>query len=276
MFGHDCESNAKKVLARVKRHMRRDVHKPADMTIRDFYQHIVRMNELEISALPPHALLQKFNTDELIDNILWGIPKSWQREMDRQGFDPCAVNATTNMTDATLLIDFCEQIEAAEAHDIDKWTQVNKKKGNSPNKKDSKAKGDDGKGKVYCEKHGWNYTHSTSGCRVLQGETRQKCDNSNRKPHGNKTWNHNKSASSTNESKKELQAFIKKQVAKGVRKELNSVSKRRKNESDDELALHALEKNLDDFNYNDMDNLKIDSDDETEVSTWLKEWQGHV
>ena len=140
----------KKVLARVKRHMRRDVRKPADMTIRDFYQHIVRMNELEISALPPCALLQKFNTDELIDNILWGIPKSWQREMDRQGFDPYAVNATTNVTDVTLLIDFCEQIEAAEAHDVDKQTQVNKKKeGNSPNKKDSKAKGDDGKGKVY-------------------------------------------------------------------------------------------------------------------------------
>ena len=183
-----------------------------------------------------------------------------------KGFDPYAINAQ-NVTDVTLLIDFCEQIEAAEAHDVDKQTHVNKKKGNSSNKKDSKAKGDDGKGKVYCEKHGWNYTHSTSECRVLQGEKRQKCDNSNKKPCGNKTWNRNKSESSTNESKKELQAFIKKQVAKGVRKELNSVSKKRKSESDDELDLNALEKDLDNFNYDDMDNLKIDSDDETEVST---------
>ena len=166
-----------------------------------------------------------------------------------------------------MLIDFCEQIEAAESHDVDKQTHVNKKKGNSSNKKDSKAKGDDGKGKVYCEKHGWNYTHATSECRVLQGEKRQKYDNSNKKPYGNKTWSRNKSESSTSESKKELQAFIKKQVAKGVRKELNSVSKKRKSDSDDELDLNALDNDLEDFNYNDMDNLKIDSDDNSEVST---------
>ena len=64
----------KKVLARVKRHMRRDVRKPADMTIRDFYQHLVRMNELEVSALPLYALLQKFNTDELIDHSKYIYP----------------------------------------------------------------------------------------------------------------------------------------------------------------------------------------------------------
>ena len=52
------------------------------------------------------------------------------------------------MTDVALLIDFCEQIEAAESHDVDKQTQVNKKKGNSSNKKDSKAKGDNGKGSI--------------------------------------------------------------------------------------------------------------------------------
>ena len=109
----------------------------------------------------------------------------------------------------------------------------------------------------------------TEECRVLKGEKRQKYDNSNKKPYSNKTWSRNKSESSTNESKKELQAFIKKQVAKGVRKELNSISKKRKSDSDsdDELDLNALEKDVDDFNYNDMDNLKIDSGDESEVPT---------
>ena len=64
-----------------------------------------------------------------------------------------------------------------------------------------------------------------------------------------------------------MQAYIKKQIAKGVRKELNSISKKRKSDSDEELDLNALEKDLDDFNNDDMDNLKIDSDDDSEVST---------
>ena len=185
------------------------------------------MNEMELTALPPYQANQKFNDDELIDNILWGIPKSWQREMDRQGFDPYAVNAA-GATEVTRMINFCEQIEAAESHDDDKNTHDNKKKGGSPGKKDSnKSKGDDGKGKVYCEKHGWNYTHATEECRVLNGEKRQKYTN-DKKPYGNKKWNRKHSESTTDDSKKELAAFIKKQVAKGVRKELNTASKKRK------------------------------------------------
>ncbi len=256
----------KKVLARVKRYMRRDIRKPHDMPIREFYQHIMRMNEMELTALPPYQAGQKFNDDELIDNILWGIPKSWQREMDRQGFDAYAVNAA-GATEVTRMIDFCEQIETAESHDEEQNTHVSKKKGNSSSKKDSnKSKGDDGKGKVYCEKHGWNYTHATDECRVLNGEKRQKYTN-DKKPYGHKKWNRKHSESKTDDSKKELAAFIKKQVAKGVRKELNTASKKRKSDSDDELDLNALEKDLDDFNYDDMDNLKIDSDDDSEVST---------
>ena len=43
--GHGFCNHDKKVLARVKRHMGRDVRKPADMTIRDFYQRVVRMKQ---------------------------------------------------------------------------------------------------------------------------------------------------------------------------------------------------------------------------------------
>ena len=36
----------------------------------------------------------------IIDILIYGIPKSWQREMDRQGFDPCT---TTDPVDTVSL-----------------------------------------------------------------------------------------------------------------------------------------------------------------------------
>ena len=65
---------------------------------------------------------------------------------------------------------------------------------------------------------------------------------------------------STKSSKKDLAAFIKKAVSQGVRRELNSIDKKRKG---DDLDLNAIDMDLNGFNYEDMDNLKIDSDDES-------------
>ena len=66
---------------------------------------IQHMNNEEIPLLPPNFNnAQKIPTDELVDILLFGAPKSWQREMDRQGFDP--------LTHATQeVIDFTEHIE---------------------------------------------------------------------------------------------------------------------------------------------------------------------
>ena len=61
-----------------------------------------------------------------------------------------------------------------------------------------------------------------------------------------------------------MASFIKKSVAKGVQKELNSIDKKRK-AKDDKLDLNAFDGDLKGFNYEDMDNLKIESDDETLV-----------
>ena len=71
-----------------------------------------------------------------------------------------------------------------------------------------------------------------------------------------------KAKESTKSSQKDLAAFIKKAVAQGVKKELNSVDKKRK-AKDDDLDLNAFDEDLKGFNYSDMDNLKIDSDDES-------------
>ena len=71
------------------------------------------------------------------------------------------------------------------------------------------------------------------------------------------------------ESKKELNAIVKKAIATGVRKELNSIQAKRKTDdsSDEDGELYMLEAfDLKDFNYADMENLKIKTEDE--VSVW--------
>ena len=80
----------------------------------------------------------------------------------------------------------------------------------------------------------------------------------------NKTWTR-KSEDSTSKSKKELAAFLKKQVKEGVKKELAAIQKKRKSdESDDEegecLLLDMLESKLDGFNYTDMDKMSVSED----------------
>jgi hypothetical protein len=64
------------------------MQKPKDMKVCNYYQNLVRINNGEIPNLPPFRALQKLGNDELTDIILFGTPKSWQNEMDWQGFNP--------------------------------------------------------------------------------------------------------------------------------------------------------------------------------------------
>jgi len=61
------------------------------MSVKQCIMHIYRINTEEIARCPPaFDRGQCLNDDEIIDILLWGTPKSWQRKMDRQGFDPLA------------------------------------------------------------------------------------------------------------------------------------------------------------------------------------------
>jgi hypothetical protein len=61
------------------------------------------------------------------------------------------------------------------------------------------------------------------------------------KKFGNKTWTR-KASDSTSSNKKELAAFIKKLVAVGVCKELNSIYKKQKaDDKDSSVDLHAFD-----------------------------------
>ena len=247
-----------KSLAKVKRTLRRNSRKPNDMGIRAYYQNLFRINTQEIPALPPFDPNQGFREDEFIDIILFGTPKSWAQEMERQGFDPMDHTAEE-------VVAFMEQLEAAE--DLDKTAKPSpnsKKSDPTGKKKGSASSGGQKKDKSkYCEVHG-QCSHTTEECRSLSNKRAKKSDD--RKPSGqgkfsNKTWKR-KADDNAAESSKEVALLVRKLV----QKELNSLDKKRKAKSseDDEDVFNIEVDDLDGFNYDDMDKMNIDKDDGSE------------
>ena len=244
-----------KTLPRVKRWMRRKCRKSQDMTIRKFYNHFSRINDEELPNLPPDfSQDQSLSADELLDILLYAIPNSWKKEMDKQGVDPDKLSQPQ-------LLAILEQLEAAEAHDKKSEKVQNK---NSPNKKSKKAHQKDGKskkdgdGKYFCMYHKQNTTHATEDCKVLQALAEQKQARGEGKSK-NKTWTR-KGEDKKKEQQKELKAFI----AESVKEEIHSMkassssssTKKRKvidDDSDGEL-------NLAEFNYEDFGKLDLEDD----------------
>jgi hypothetical protein len=200
----------RKVLAKVKRDMRREMRKPADMKVRPYYNNLTRMNMEEIPQLPPYAQNQHLNPDEFLDVLLFGTPKSWQVEMERQGFDPIKKGVHAAM-------EFMENIEAAEAHEKSKDTKTPSE--NKKSKKKVKFEGNNQKGKPthFCTEHGPNYTHDTKDCNTLAKKKAGKWKTDKKKPYGNKTWTR-KAEEETTVSKKDLAAFVTKVAKKAVGK----------------------------------------------------------
>ena len=231
-----------KTLQRVKRYLRRECRKPAGMLIRTFFQHLVHINNAELPRLPPFGNDQALSTDELVDILLFATPRSWQKEMDRQGFDP--VTHTPQQ-----VVEFMEQIETAEDFD---GKPVNNNGNDSSNAKKSPKK----KGKPsaspsdeqkYCMLHGWG-GHATEDCFKLKAEAaRLKGSSNSGSTKG--SWK-SKAKDGKDKTKKELSAIIKKKVSEGVQKELAALDKKRKSNE-----VNAMDLDLDglqDFNYDDL------------------------
>ena len=241
----------KKSLQRVKRYLRRDCRKPADMKVRTYFQHILKINMEDIPMLPPFSDQSRLSNDELMDIVLFGTPRSWQREMDRQGFDPIDHSLSE-------VVDFLEQVETSE----DFEGSPAKNKGNKSSQQKRAPSGNHQKrgnqDQKYCSFHGMG-GHSTDECYKLQGDAkRQKGSKGGSGKYSNKKWSRNDSA----QSQKELATFVKKAVAEGIKESANNQKKRK---SANDLNAFELDTDLKDFNYADMDNLKIDTDDEVSV-----------
>ena len=118
------------------------------MKVKIYLQHLLRINNGELNNLPPFIPDQQLAMDELLDILLFGTPKSWQREMDRQGFDPMEHTLSE-------VVDFMEQIEAAE--DFDNKPNNDKSKGKSKDKGKGnfpKASNGNGRDRPFCVYHG--------------------------------------------------------------------------------------------------------------------------
>jgi hypothetical protein len=191
--------------------------------------------------------------------ILYAVPKSWIREMDRQGIDP--LDANQNLA---TIVDFFERIEATEEYD--QATKRNTDKKSSQGKKPSYNKA--ATGDKYCMLHGTG-SHTSEECHKLKSESKRLKSTSDysqaKGSYNGKSSNKNWSRKPDDKSNKELNAFVKKSIKEGVRKELNALQEKKRKASSDEEELAAIDVMLKEFNYKDMDNLKIDSDLEIDV-----------
>jgi len=119
--------------------------------------------------------------------------------------------------------------------------------------------------------HGNNNTNDTSECKTLMAQAKKLKGNNganNKGKGGNKSWK-NKAKDKTDDSKKELAALIKKATEVIKKSELNAIEPVKKRKVDwpsKEEELCALDAELKDFNYEDMDkmDLKGESEDEQE------------
>ena len=187
--------------------------------------------------MPPfHDTNNRIADDELLDIVMFGIPKSWTKEMDKQDFDPFAHNMAR-------LVDFCERLESAEDFHPEQVVKNNK-----GNKKAKTQKGSsNSKDGMWCAVHKTT-THNTDECDVVKRA--QKSHGSDKKHFKNKTWKR-KSDDAKSYTKKEIASIAKKaarQAERRVTKELNAVSKRsssgsESDDSDDESigSLNAID-----------------------------------
>ena len=258
-----------KTLQKVKRDLRHHMRKPADMKVRDYVNNIMHINNTEIPWLYPFkGDAQRLSEDELKDILIHAVPKSWVKEMEKQGRDPDILNLPQ-------LSAFFEQVEASEDFDPEGRVSHNKKKDHKSHKG---GKSNGGGGSSYCMLHGKG-GHTTEECKTIAGQVkRMKTDHGSSNKNGggnnngksvkfgkNKTWNR-KADDGKRSSQKEINALVKKQV----QKELNAMNKKRKSDSDDDSDedMYNIERGVDavdlnDFNTEDLKKV-FDSD---EIST---------
>ena len=245
-----------KSLQKVKRYLRRECRKPFEMRVRNYYQHLFRINSDEIPHLPPQGANQGLTEDDIVDILMYAVPKSWVREAEVQGFD-----ALTHRPHQ--VVDFLERIEEAEKVD----TKVNnnniKKKSGKDSKGGSrktqkKSSGErDSDGQKFCRLHGWGH-HSTDECKNIKSWAEE----AKKKHHSGKSWK-DSADEGKKYTKKEVNAMTKQAFNKGVKKGSSSNKKRK---SDDDDSVHIAELDFDKFNFEDMQDRAVMDDDKSDMS----------
>jgi len=237
-------------LERIKRYLRRQCRKPADMKVREYAVRLSYINEMEIPMLPPrYNNTQALSDNELVEILTYGLPKSWTKRAIADRFDP--YNKTLGQC-----VTYFEAIEASEDFSPERAVQSKASAASKKSKKDNNKKKSYDSSKK-CPIHGPG--HSAEECRTLKNLVdKEKNSGSYSK---NKTWTR-KADDAKSKTKKDLAAVIK----KAVRKELHSSEKKRKEASSDEESANQAS---DDESVNmadvDFTDLQLDSGDEISV-----------
>jgi hypothetical protein len=137
---------------------------------------------MELPFLPPfRGDMARFTEDEFKEIILFGIPNSWQKEMDKFDFDPF-------MKTVTELVEFCERMEACDEtgrfKDSNTGHKATKKKSKSGKFDKNRTSGN---GKKWCDYHETD-THSTKDCDVLKKLKESKSGMSGNSNPAKKQW----------------------------------------------------------------------------------------
>jgi hypothetical protein len=222
-------------LQRVKRYLRRHCRKPTDMSVREFWANFNRINNEEIPRLPPnYDSAQSLQDDECIDILLYALPKSWQSEMTRQGYNPFE-------NSPTQLIAFCEQLENAEALTNDPKTRTVSYKDKSKSKSNKSKSGD-----LYCMLHGKG-NHKTEDCNTLKSQAKKikSGDKSGSYQSKNKSWNRKDDSKFKKAVKQELKLLMKGKDLNSMDVEDDQDRKRKADdaESEDE-SMHSAKSSL--------------------------------
>ena len=216
-----------------KRYMKHRMRKPADMNIRQCVNHLTRINLEELPQLPPFSPTQALSYDELMDIVVYGIPRSWEKEMRQQDFDPFHHNTTLCM-----LVDFCEHLKGVEDNPA-----VKNKVTSSKKQKVSKGKPNKSGSKNCMFRE--SSTHSTEECTTLK-KLKNKKDGAG-KP---KTWE-KKAGKSKKFTEEELSSIVKSASKKAVAKAKKEFT------SNKTPAKHKNEDNSDNATVESLNNIKM-------------------
>lgn len=252
-----------RALLRQKRYMRTAMRKPVDMTTRVYAARINEINSY-LSDFPPFEDNQQLAVDEINLILEFGVPKSWQKNMVLQGFEPMI--HTPNE-----IVEFCERHEFTEGQSGRNNTGTSSKPASKQSKgaiwraKSSAEASTSSKRKhtsveKYCDLHQTS-GHSTAECKVVQAQIqrmRGSWDSVKKSPAARANYKNNNNTHVGGNGKAKLpfkhQKEVMALVKEGVREALGA--KKRKKEDD--------QAELDNFNIEDFDNLVLSEDEQSD------------
>ena len=226
----------KRALQSQKRYMRRNLRKPGTMKTCTYVARIMELN----NYLPLFPRLAdgveptKLAEDEIKDLLEFGMPKSYQRAMALQGFDPMIHTITE-------FVEFCERLEAVETYDAPTKPAGNLKGSNKTSNKNSKRKregntanpvSETDTANYFCLLHGDNPTHNTDNCYALKNSVKKMKS-------GTESTGNTKSNSNKYPGGKDLHAIIATAVSTAF-KEAKGTDRKRKSRTNKNSASEEI------------------------------------